>query len=199
MVRDLSTPSSEPNHQFFFHCKSVDQRRFLKVTGDGVQPVGRRCSVLIGPHRVGRGGDNEATDLKISVDDAVRVAVVDALEDLLDAVRGVGFAVELAGHDVLEEFAARDPLDETIETNSMETLERRNITMEDRRFSLQSSSFLSFSVFFLFYRRIRCSRPSPANPEERNTTTNRKQDGKVGEKREKIREERREKKRERAN
>ncbi len=148
MVRDLSTPSSEPNHQFFFHCKSVDQRRFLKVTGDGVQPVGRRCSVLIGPHRVGRGGDNEATDLKISVDDAVRVAVVDALEDLLDAVRGVGFAVELAGHDVLEEFAARDPLDETIETNSMETLERRNITMEDRRFSLQSSSFLSFSVFF---------------------------------------------------
>ena len=125
--------------------------------------------------------------------------MVDALEDLLDAVRGVGFAVELAGHDVLEEFAARDPLDETIETNSMETLERRNITMEDRRFSLQSSSFLSFSVFFLFYRRIRCSRPSPANPEERNTTTNRKQDGKVGEKREKIREERREKKRERAN
>ena len=40
--------------------------------------------------------------------DSVLVAVVDALQDLLDAVGGVGLGVELAGHDVLEQLATGD-------------------------------------------------------------------------------------------
>ena len=46
--------------------------------------------------------------LKVPVHDPVLVAVVDALQDLLDAVGGVGLGVELAGHDVLEQLAAGD-------------------------------------------------------------------------------------------
>ncbi len=45
--------------------------------------------------------------LEIPVNDAVLVTMVDALQNLLDAVRRIGFAVEFAGNDVLEEFAAR--------------------------------------------------------------------------------------------
>lgn len=37
------------------------------------------------------------------------MAVIDALEDLLDAVRRVRLAVELARNDVLEQLAARHP------------------------------------------------------------------------------------------
>ena len=46
--------------------------------------------------------------LKVPVHDPVLVAVVDALQDLLDAVGGVGLGVELAGNDVLEQLAAGD-------------------------------------------------------------------------------------------
>ena len=41
--------------------------------------------------------------------DTVGMAVVDRLQDLLDAVRGVGFRVELSGHDVFKELPARHP------------------------------------------------------------------------------------------
>ena len=47
--------------------------------------------------------------LEISVNNPVLVAVVDALQDLLDAVGGVGLGVELAGNDVLEQFTSRHP------------------------------------------------------------------------------------------
>ena len=47
--------------------------------------------------------------LEIPVHDSILVAVVDALEDLLDAVRRVRLAVELARHNVLEQLAARHP------------------------------------------------------------------------------------------
>ena len=39
------------------------------------------------------------------MDDAVHVTVVDALQDLLDAVRRVRLGVELPRHDVLEQLA----------------------------------------------------------------------------------------------
>lgn len=56
---------------------------------------------------IARGG--AMTHLEIPVNDAVLVAVIDALQDLLDAVRRVRLAVELARHDVLEQLAARHP------------------------------------------------------------------------------------------
>ena len=42
--------------------------------------------------------------------DSILVAVIHALEDLLDAVRRVRLAVELARHNVLEQLAARHPV-----------------------------------------------------------------------------------------
>ena len=51
--------------------------------------------------------EQEIFRLQVSVDDAVHVAVVDALQDLLDAVRCVGLRVELARDDVLEQLAPR--------------------------------------------------------------------------------------------
>ena len=45
--------------------------------------------------------------LQISVHDPVHVAVVDTLQDLLDAMGGVGLGVELPGDDVLEQLATR--------------------------------------------------------------------------------------------
>jgi hypothetical protein len=56
-----------------------------------------------------RNGQGTVLYLQISVDDPVVVAVVDALEDLLDAVGGVGLAVKFPRDDVLEEFATGDP------------------------------------------------------------------------------------------
>ena len=50
----------------------------------------------------------ELTHLEVPVHDAVEVAVVDRLEDLLDAVRRVRLAVELPRHDVLEQLASGD-------------------------------------------------------------------------------------------
>ena len=43
--------------------------------------------------------------LEIPMDDTVGMAMIDGLQDLLDAVRGVGLGVELPGHDVLEQLA----------------------------------------------------------------------------------------------
>ena len=40
---------------------------------------------------------------------SVLVAVIDALKDLLDAMRGVRFAVKLSGHNVFEELSSRHP------------------------------------------------------------------------------------------
>ena len=40
---------------------------------------------------------------------SVLVAVIDALKDLLDAMRGVRFAVKLSGHNVFEELTSRHP------------------------------------------------------------------------------------------
>ena len=42
------------------------------------------------------------------MDDRVRVAMVDAFENLLDAMRRVRLRVELPGHNILEELASRD-------------------------------------------------------------------------------------------
>ena len=47
--------------------------------------------------------------LEVPVHDTIGMAVVDRLQDLLDAVRGVGFRVELSGHDVFKELPARHP------------------------------------------------------------------------------------------
>lgn len=40
--------------------------------------------------------------LEISVNDAVLVAVVDRLKDLLDAVRGIRFTVEFSSYDIFK-------------------------------------------------------------------------------------------------
>lgn len=48
--------------------------------------------------------------LEISVHDAVLVTMIDALQDLLDAVGSVRLAVEFSGHNVLEELTARHPV-----------------------------------------------------------------------------------------
>ena len=47
--------------------------------------------------------------LEVPVHDTVGMAVVDRLQDLLDAVRGVGFRVELPGHNVFKQFSSRHP------------------------------------------------------------------------------------------
>ena len=52
---------------------------------------------------------SEDADLEVPVDDTVGMAVVHRLQDLLDAVRGIGFRVELSGHDVLKQLSARNP------------------------------------------------------------------------------------------
>ena len=44
--------------------------------------------------------------LKVSVDDPVHVTVVDAFQDLLNAVRRIRLRVELARHNVLEQLAS---------------------------------------------------------------------------------------------
>ena len=51
--------------------------------------------------------------LEISVYDPIHVTVVDRLQDLLDAVAGVGLGVELSGHDVLKQLPARHPVTES--------------------------------------------------------------------------------------
>ena len=43
------------------------------------------------------------------MDHSILVAVIDRLQDLLDAVGGVSFRVELSGYDVLEQFSSRHP------------------------------------------------------------------------------------------
>ena len=52
---------------------------------------------------------SEDADLEVPVDDTVGMAVVHGLQDLLDAVRGVGFRVELPGHDVFKQLPASHP------------------------------------------------------------------------------------------
>lgn len=69
---------------------------------DGQAEVGQLDG---GPLLLGR--EQQVFRLQVSVDDAVHVAVVDTLQDLLDAVRRVRLGVELARDDVLKELAAR--------------------------------------------------------------------------------------------
>jgi hypothetical protein len=45
--------------------------------------------------------------LEIPVNDAVLVTMVNTLQNLLDAVRRICFAVEFASNDILEELATR--------------------------------------------------------------------------------------------
>ena len=52
---------------------------------------------------------SEDAHLEVPVDDTVGMAVVHRLQDLLDAVRGIGFRVEPSGHDVLKQLSARHP------------------------------------------------------------------------------------------
>jgi len=68
---------------------------------DGQAEVGQLdcCALLLA-------GQEQVFRLEISVHHSVHVAVIDALQDLLDAVRRVGLGVELPGDNVLEEFAA---------------------------------------------------------------------------------------------
>ena len=47
--------------------------------------------------------------LEVPVHDTVGMAVVDRLQDLLDAVRGVSFRVELSSHNVFKKLTSRDP------------------------------------------------------------------------------------------
>ena len=45
--------------------------------------------------------------LEVPVDHAIAVAVVDGLQDLLDAVGGVRLGVELPGYNILKQLPAR--------------------------------------------------------------------------------------------
>ena len=68
--------------------------------------------------------------LEIPVYDAILVAVIDALQDLLDAVRRVGFAVELAGDNVFEQFASRHPGNAQLFTRRS-SQKKRNLQIKD--------------------------------------------------------------------
>ena len=68
--------------------------------------------------------------LEIPVHDAILVAVIDALQDLLDAVRRVGFAVELAGDNVFEQFASRHPGNAQLFTRRS-SQKNRNLQIKD--------------------------------------------------------------------
>lgn len=48
------------------------------------------------------------TYFQIPVHNSVMVAVVNAFQDLLNTVRGVGLAVEFPGDNILEQFSAGD-------------------------------------------------------------------------------------------
>ena len=52
---------------------------------------------------------SEDAHLEVPVDDTVGMAVVHRLQDLLDAVGGIGFRVELSGNNVFEQFPASHP------------------------------------------------------------------------------------------
>ena len=54
------------------------------------------------------------TWFQVPVDNTIGMAMLDALQDLLDAFRGVGLAVELARDDVLEQFAAGDQVEDKV-------------------------------------------------------------------------------------
>lgn len=58
----------------------------------------KHCSSLV----------TNSTYFQIPVHDSVMVAVVNAFQDLLNTMRGVGFAVEFPGDNVFEEFSAGD-------------------------------------------------------------------------------------------
>lgn len=49
------------------------------------------------------------TNLKVPVYNIIVMAVIDTLEDLLNAVRGISFAIELSGYDVLEQLTSSYP------------------------------------------------------------------------------------------
>lgn len=46
---------------------------------------------------------------KISMNDTILMAVVDRLEDLLNAMGGIGFRIELPGNNVFKEFSTSHP------------------------------------------------------------------------------------------
>ena len=54
------------------------------------------------------------TWFEISMNDTVVVAVLDTLQDLLDALGRVGLGVELPGHDVLKQLAACDEVEHKV-------------------------------------------------------------------------------------
>ena len=70
--------------------------------------------------------------LKISVNNSIGVAMVDRLEDLLDAVGSVRFRVELSGHNVLEELSTGHPDNNTI---------RQLALQSDNHYNLRSNYF----------------------------------------------------------
>lgn len=71
-----------------------------------------------------------STYLKISMHDIVHVTMVDRLENLLNAMGGIGLGIIFACHNVLEQFAAGDQieyqiviallLDAVVQTNCLE-------------------------------------------------------------------------------
>lgn len=54
------------------------------------------------------------TYLEISMDHSILVTMIDALKNLLDAVRGVGLGIKLPGDNVLEEFSASDEVEDEV-------------------------------------------------------------------------------------
>ena len=54
------------------------------------------------------------TWFQVPVDDTTGMAMLDALQDLLNASRRVGLAVELARDDVLEQLAAGDQVEDEV-------------------------------------------------------------------------------------
>ena len=65
--------------------------------------------------------------LKISVNNSIGVAMVDRLEDLLDAVGSVRFRVELSGHNVLEELSTGHPDNNTIRQLALQSDNHYNL------------------------------------------------------------------------
>lgn len=65
--------------------------------------------------------------------DIVVMAMVDTFQNLLDAVRRVGFAVVFARHNVLEQFAACDEVeDEIVESLLLNRVVQTNYKNSER-------------------------------------------------------------------
>lgn len=59
------------------------------------------------------------------------VAVIDRLQDLLDAMRGIGLGVKLSGHNVLEQFASGHPETQSQCVQDQAARKRKDLQIEN--------------------------------------------------------------------